>query len=154
MKEHDKDANTVAFKIGDFVIIKPHGLKMKVTKISQDGELIGCQWTHEPNKRMEVSIKTNYLTLWEPEVPSSVCQIKNEPDFKAGDFVKLKEGLGPIKMQVKTTVQPDDGFILCQWFVGNTLHEGTFTPETLKMWKPRANRKGTAHASRPWIAEV
>jgi hypothetical protein len=43
---------------------------------------------------------------------------------------------------------------LCQWFVGNTVHEGSFAPEALKMWKPRANTKETSPASRPRIADI
>jgi len=80
--------------------------------------------------------------------------MKKEIEFKAGDFVRLKSRTGPIKMEVKVAGQPDVGFILCQWFVGNTVHEGSFAPEALKMWKPRANTKETSPASRPRIADI
>jgi uncharacterized protein YodC (DUF2158 family) len=45
-------------------------------------------------------------------------------NFKAGDLVQLKSG-GPI-MTVRNTDLDGPEYVLCQWFNGKKLEEGTF----------------------------
>ncbi len=49
--------------------------------------------------------------------------------FNQGDIVQLKSG-GP-KMTVKTDSDSYDTDVYCQWFAGNKLNAGSFSPETL-----------------------
>ena len=50
--------------------------------------------------------------------------------FKVGDVVRLKSG-GP-SMTVLAN-EEDIDFIICQWFDGEELKDGSFSPESLDM---------------------
>ena len=50
--------------------------------------------------------------------------------FKVGDVVRLKSG-GP-NMTVLAN-EEDIDFIICQWFDGEELKDGNFSPESLEL---------------------
>ena len=59
----------------------------------------------------------------------------NTVRWSIGDVVKLKSGGGP-NMTVDY-VNDDGDSVICKWFVGNELKEGTFAPGSLERASPR-----------------
>jgi uncharacterized protein YodC (DUF2158 family)/DNA-binding winged helix-turn-helix (wHTH) protein len=75
-------------------------------------------------------IKSSYESRLPDQEPyeNDLGQRKNMIDFKPGDLARLKSG-GP-KMAVRD-VDPDNGEVYCQWFVGNMLNQDHFPKEVL-----------------------
>ncbi|MBA7513371.1 hypothetical protein ES705_05386 [subsurface metagenome] len=65
---------------------------------------------------------------------------RSNQEFKTGDTVELKSGGPPMTI---VDYAADGKRLRCQWFVGEKLEEGFFTPGSLQLVVVKPHKKGT-----------